>query len=374
MSFGQVFYVYWSTLCRLVNFMSFGQVLYVVWSTLCRLVKFYMSTGQLNVVWSSFICLLVNFHIRSRKADLPFAIRARKRELRLQRYVSRITRTEKLFLKLLLFMFHATLIIMSRKYFFRFSKFTHTLRYTILDSRAPLVMRSRKADLPFAIRAWKRELRLQRYVSRITRTEKLFLKLLLFMFHATLIIMSRKYFFRFSKFTHTLRYTILDSSAPLVMRSRKADLPFAIRARKRELRLQRYVSRMTRTENLLSQNFSKFFWKLLLFMFHATLIIMSRKYFFRFSKVTHTLRYTILDSRAPLVMRSRKAGLPFAIRARKLRKLGSSAFRGTYRECTYNRNSRKAVNLISFIYLILVENVTFGPQILWKIRKLGPQI
>ena len=40
--------------------MSFGQVLYVVWSTLCRLVKFYMSTGQLNVVWSSFICLLVN--------------------------------------------------------------------------------------------------------------------------------------------------------------------------------------------------------------------------------------------------------------------------------------------------------------------------
>ena len=55
----------------------------------------------------------------------------------------------------------------------------------------------------------------------------------------------------------------------------------------RKLRLQRYVSRMTRTENLLSQNFSKFFWKLLLFMFHATLIIMSRKYFFRFSKVTY---------------------------------------------------------------------------------------
>ena len=210
MSTGQL-YVVWSTLCRLVKF-------YVVWSTLCRLVKFYMSTGQLNVVWSSFICLLVNFHIRSRKADLPFAIRARKRELRLQRYVSRITRTEN----------------------FRSQNFS-----------------------------------------------KLFLKLLLFMFHATLIIMSRKYFFRFSKFTHTLRYTILDSRAPLVMRSREAGLPFAIRARKRELRLQRYVSRMTRTENLLSQNFSKFFWKLLLFMFHATLIIMSRKYFFRFSKVTY---------------------------------------------------------------------------------------
>ena len=34
----------------------------------------------------------------------------------------------------------------------------------------------------------------------------------LFMFHATLIIMSRKFFFRFSKFATTLRYTILDSS------------------------------------------------------------------------------------------------------------------------------------------------------------------
>ena len=34
-------------------------------------------------------------------------------------------------------MFHATLIIMSRKYFFRLSKFATTLRYTILDSRFP---------------------------------------------------------------------------------------------------------------------------------------------------------------------------------------------------------------------------------------------
>ena len=41
--------------------MSFGQVFYVDWSTLCHLVKFFMSTGQLYVVWSSFICRLVNF-------------------------------------------------------------------------------------------------------------------------------------------------------------------------------------------------------------------------------------------------------------------------------------------------------------------------
>ena len=75
---------------------------------------------------------------------------------------------------------------------------------------------------------------------------------------------------------------------------------------------------MTRTENFLSQNFFQVFLKTTFFStIHATLIIMSRKYFLRFSKSAHTLRYTILDSRDPLVMRSRKAGLPFATRAWK---------------------------------------------------------
>ena len=41
------------------------------------------------------------------------------------------------------------------------SLLVYTLRYTILDSRDPLVMRSRKAGLPFATRAWKRELSIQ---------------------------------------------------------------------------------------------------------------------------------------------------------------------------------------------------------------------
>ena len=48
------------------------------------------------------------------------------------------------------------------------------------------------------------------------------------------------------------------------MQSRKAGFPFAARARKREPCLQRYVSRMTRTENFLSQFFKFFFWKPLL--------------------------------------------------------------------------------------------------------------
>ena len=45
----------------------------------------------------------------------------------------------------------------------------------------------------------------------------------------------------------------------LVMRSRKAGFPFAVRARKREHCLQRYVSKMTLTENCKSQKFKIFF-------------------------------------------------------------------------------------------------------------------
>ena len=71
---------------------------------------------------------------------------------------------------------------------------------------------------------------------------------------------------------------------PIVMRSRKSGFHFATRVRKREPCLQRYVSRMTRTENFLSQFFSKFFWKPLFSPFYGTLFIISRKYFFGFSK------------------------------------------------------------------------------------------
>ena len=38
-------------------------------------------------------------------------------------------------------------------------------------------------------------------------------------------------------------------------------------------RYRRYVSRMTRTENFLSQNFSKFFWKPLFSTIHALLVL-----------------------------------------------------------------------------------------------------
>ena len=106
------------------------------------------------------------------------------------------------------------------------------------------------------------------------------------------------------------------------MQSRKAGFPFATRARKREPCLQRYVSRMTWTENFLSQFFSKFFWKQLFSTFYGTLFIISRKYFFGFSKSALRTPHLPLDTPFwtrgfSLVMRSRKAGFPFATRARK---------------------------------------------------------
>ena len=52
-------------------------------------------------------------------------------------------------------------------------------------------------------------------------------------------------------------------------------------------------------ENFKSQFFRIFFWKPLFSTFYATLFIVSRKYFFGFSKSAPTPRYTILDSRLP---------------------------------------------------------------------------
>ena len=90
---------------------------------------------------------------------------------------------------------------------------------------------------------------------------------------------------------------------PLVMRSRKADLPLATRARKRELCLYRYVSRMTRTNN---KKFKSIFFLVFsgnhfspLFMLPCSLWAENIFSDFGFSKSARTPRYTILDSRLP---------------------------------------------------------------------------
>ena len=103
-------------------------------------------------------------------------------------------------------------------------------------------------------------------------------------YSGTLFIISRKYFSVFRGPHLPLDTPFWTRCFPLVMQSRKAGFPFAARARKREPCLQRYVSRMTRTENFLSQFFSNIFWKPLLSTFYGTLFIISRKYFFGFSK------------------------------------------------------------------------------------------
>ena len=95
------------------------------------------------------------------------------------------------------------------------------------------------------------------------------------MFYATLITMSRKYFFGFF-----LKYHF-------------------------------------RFENFLSQNILKVFLETTLVHVSCYPDHYEPKIFFRFSKLATTLRYTILDSRFPLKMRSQKAGLLFTTRARK---------------------------------------------------------
>ena len=129
----------------------------------------------------------------------------------------------------------------------------------------PLVMRSWKADLPLATRARKRELCLYRYVSRMTRTGNFITQFFFVVFFSgnhfsprfmlPCSLWAKNVFLVFRSLHVPLDTQFWTRGFPLVMRSRKADLPLATRARKRELCLYRYVSRMTRTENFISQFF-----------------------------------------------------------------------------------------------------------------------
>ena len=140
-------------------------------------------------------------------------------------------------------------------------------------------------------------------------------------YSGTPFIISRKYFSVFRGPHLPLDTPFWTRCFPLVMKSRKAGFPFAARARMREPCLQRYVSRMTRTENFLSNFFFKnvletTFIHVLWYVVHY-----QPKIFFRFFEVRtpHLPIDTPFWTRGfSLVMRSRKAGFPFATRARKL--------------------------------------------------------
>ena len=139
-------------------------------------------------------------------------------------------------------------------------------------------------------------------------------------YSGTLFIISRKYFSVFRGPHLPLDTPFWTRCFPLVMQSRKAGFPFAARARMREPCLQRYVSRMTRTENFLSQFFFKNFQETTFIHVLWYAVHYWPKLFFRFFEV----RTSHLPIDTPfwtqgfsLVMRSRKAGFPFATRARK---------------------------------------------------------
>ena len=141
-------------------------------------------------------------------------------------------------------------------------------------------------------------------------------------YSGTLFIISRLYFSVFRGPHLPLDTPFWTRCFPLVMQSRKAGFPFAARALMREPCLQRYVSRMTRTENFLSQFFFKNFLETTFIYVYGTLFIISRKYFFSFSKSALCTPHLPIDTPFwtrgfSLVMRSRKAGFPFATRARK---------------------------------------------------------
>ena len=115
-----------------------------------------------------------------------------------------------------------------------------------------------------------------------------------------MFIFSRKYFSVFRGPHLPLDTPFWTRCFPLVMQSRKADFPFAARARMREPCLQRYVSRMTRTENFLSQFFFKNFLEttfIHVFMVRCSLLAENIFSVFRSPHSAPTHRYTILDSR-----------------------------------------------------------------------------
>ena len=119
-------------------------------------------------------------------------------------------------------------------------------------------------------------------------------------YSGTLFIISRKYFSVFRGPHLPLDTPFWTRCFPLVMQSRKAGFPFAARARMREPCLQRYASRMTRTENFISQFFfqkfsgNHFYPR---FMVRCSLLAENIFSVFRSPHSAPTHRYTILDSR-----------------------------------------------------------------------------
>ena len=131
-----------------------------------------------------------------------------------------------------------------------------------LDLRLPRCNVISEGRLPLSNTGSEPDLCPKRYVSRMTRTEYFlsknsfifFWKPLFSTFYVTLSLSAENIFTVFRSLHLPLDTHFWTRGFLLVMRSRKAGLPLATQARKRELCPKRYVSRMTRTEYFLSQN------------------------------------------------------------------------------------------------------------------------
>ena len=182
----------------------------------------------------------------------------------------------------------------------------------------PFVMQYRKAGFPFATRSGS-PVRIENDSDRkVKYFSKFFWKPPLSTFHGTLFIISRKYFSVFRSPHLPLDTPFWTRCFPFVMQYRKAGFPFATRARKREPCLQRYVSRMTRTENFRSQFlFQSFSGNHFCPRFMIPCSLLAENIFSVFRSPHLPLNTAFWTRGFSLVMQSRKAGFPFATRARK---------------------------------------------------------
>ena len=105
------------------------------------------------------------------------------------------------------------------------------------------------------------------------------------MFHATLFIISQKYFVWFFKVrTQPSMHNFGLEASPgnAISEGRRQASPLQHELGSGSSRYGRNVSRMSRTENILSQKFFEVVLKTILSTFYATLFIISRKYSFCF--------------------------------------------------------------------------------------------
>ena len=277
--------------------------------------------------------------MRSRKAGFPFATRARKREPCLQRYVSRMTRTEKKFSKFfwkpLFSTFYGTLFIISQKYFFGFSKSAPTPRYTILDSRLPPCNAISEGRLPLCntsseAGALPSEVRIENDSDRkfsVNFFSKFFWKPLFSTFYGTLFIISRKYFFGILKAAPTPRYT--NQKVQLQLDKSKSPAVDGLFIANKKSRATAGLIKKSScswtfllvlykgskfSKSIFSQSFSGNHFSP---RFLVPFPLLAENIFSVFRSPHLPLDTPFWTRGFPLVMRSRKAGFPFATRARK---------------------------------------------------------